>query len=630
MYIINNFGTWKRNLNEGLFWDVTEREPIGGTTHKVKVKYLDKNSFKIKAVNDLDMVGAGGVIDPTLMDAIVNFLKTHDGTNFAREYPALQDLAAFYKDSFFTVNVKKENDRRQVLVFTIQRRLDFKGITPETKVVSDDQAAAMAQAPAAKSLLAQSDKALAQNTAEQPVAAGSFKLDRPIAIADLVNQTTSSSFFKLFDAAVASMATSNLFDDARAKDLINKVADELEAQKIGENSIKLIKGLMSGFGATTFVDKYGRTKEQSQITQPIIDKLAALVPNATAQNSSRQYQLGRRARTIFEQTAPAAKNLLAQSDKALAQTAPATKITLPADFKMEEFIKSISAGEVTTGDINLPEEGLVKGKVAKGDAELIKFQKLVIEKFKDKKLATFPLYKKFASYAGDGNYGPTTEKMVAALKKALGCSETTGTTISAELINKLLTNEIKESYIGLNYQLVEQFDYDAFGEVEKTYSPSGKGTGTAKKKEEPKKAVGLDAIDAKFIEYANQIKSYIENSDNFSAFKDIINDDEEGAWEANVLKKFSKIADSIKTDLVPMVKGVEKSSPEDYKDYMKSLNIFGHVLKGQNSYYQGTPTDDSPWIFKEKFLGNRGKGIAYALMMYLSSGAKKIEIDTNF
>jgi hypothetical protein len=174
------------------------------------------------------------------------------------------------------------------------------------------------------------------------------------------------------------MATSNLFDDARAKDLINKVADELEAQKIGEKSIKLIKGLMSGFGATTFVDKYGRTKEQSQITQPIIDKLAALVPNATAQNSSRQYQLGRRARTIFEQTAPAAKNLLAQSDKALAQTAPATKIALPADFKMEEFIKSISAGEVTTGDINLPEEGLVKGKVAKGDAELIKFQKLII------------------------------------------------------------------------------------------------------------------------------------------------------------------------------------------------------------------------------------------------------------
>lgn len=611
MYIINNFGTWKRNLNEGLFWDVTEREPVGGTTHKVKVKYLDRNSFKVKTVNDLDMVGAGGAIDPTLMDAIVNFLKTHDGTDFAREYPALQDLAAFYKDSFFTVNVKKENDRKQVLVFTIQRRSDFKGITPETKVVSDDQAAAMAQAPAAKNLLAQSDKALAQNTAEKPIAAGSFKLDTPIAIADLVNQTASSSFFKLFDAAVASMATSNLFTDTRAKDLINKAADELEAQKIGENSIKLIKGLMAGFGATTFVDKYGRTKEQSQITQPIIDKLAALVPNATAQNSSRHYQLGRRSRTIFEQTAPVAQ------------------ITLPADFKMEEFIKSISAGEVTTGDIKLPEEGLVKGKVAKGDAELIKFQKLVIEKFKDKKLATFPLYKKFASYAGDGNYGPTTEKMVAALKKALGCSETSGTTINAELINKLLTNEIKESYIGLNYQLVEQFDYDAFGEVEKTYSPSGKGSGTAKKKEEPKKEVSLDTVDAKFIEYANQIKSYIENSDNFSAFAEKVNDDEDGAWEANVLKQFSKIADSIKTDLVPMVKGVEKSNPEDYKDYIKTLNIFGHVLKGKNNYYQGTPTDDPKWLFKETFLGNTNSD-TYNLMLYLSSGAKKIEIDTDF
>jgi hypothetical protein len=613
MYIINNFSTWKRNLNEGLFWDVTEREPVGGTVHKVKVKYLDGNSFKVKAVNDRDMVGAGGTIEPSLMDAIINFLKTHDGTDFAREYPALQDLAAFYKDSFFTFNVKKENDRRQVLVFTIQKRSNFKGVTPETKVISDDQAATMTQAPAVKNLLAQSDKALSQNTTEQPVAAGSFKLDRPLAIADLVNQTASSSFFKLFDSAVASMATSNLFDDKRAKELINKVADELEAQKIGENSIKLIKGLMAGFGATTFVDKYGRTKEQSQITQPIIDKLAALVPKATAQNSSRQYPLGRRARTIFEQTADAA----------------AVKVTLPADFKMEEFIKAISAGEMTTGDIKLPEEGLVKGKIAKGDAELIKFQQLVINTFKNKKLAKFPLYKKFASYAGDGNYGPTTEKMVAALKKALGCSETSGTTITAELISKLLTNKIEESYLGLNYQLVEQFDYDAFGEVEKSYTASSKGSGTAKKKEEPKKAVNLETIDAKFIEYANQIKSYIENSDNFSAFKGA-DDDEEEAWEANVLKQFSKIADSIKTNLVPMVKGVEKSNPEDYKDYMKSLNIFGHVLKGQNGYYQGTPTQDSKWIFKDTFLGSSDTGDTYNLMLYLSTGAKKIEIDTDF
>jgi hypothetical protein len=153
MNYLLNYSKWK-SLNEGLIWDVIEKEPIGGTTHKVKVKYLDGNSFKVKAVNDRDMVGADGSIDPTLMDGIVAFLKGHDATDFARQYPALQDLATFYKDSFFTVNVKKENDNKQVIVFTIQKRANFKGVTPETKVITDDKAAALAQAPEAKTLLA--------------------------------------------------------------------------------------------------------------------------------------------------------------------------------------------------------------------------------------------------------------------------------------------------------------------------------------------------------------------------------------------------------------------------------------------------------------------------------------------
>ena len=111
MNYLLNYSKWK-SLNEGLIWDVIEKEPIGGTTHKVKVKYLDGNSFKEKAVNDRDMVGADGSIDPTLMDGIVAFLKGHDATDFSRQYPALQDLATFYKDNFFTVNVKKENDNK--------------------------------------------------------------------------------------------------------------------------------------------------------------------------------------------------------------------------------------------------------------------------------------------------------------------------------------------------------------------------------------------------------------------------------------------------------------------------------------------------------------------------------------
>ena len=478
MNYLLNYSKWK-SLNEGLIWDVIEKEPIGGTTHKVKVKYLDGNSFKVKAVNDRDMVGADGSIDPTLMDGIVAFLKGHDSTDFSRQYPALQDLATFYKDNFFTVNVKKENDNKQVIVFTIQKRANFKGVTPETKVITDDKAAALAQAPEAKTLLATSDKSLLQNTAQTDTqtATGPVKLAAPIAIADIVNYTADSPFFKMFDDAVAVMATSKVFTDKRATDLIGKVADELEAKKIGENSIKLVKGLMAGFGATTFVDKYGRTKEQTQINQDFINKITALVPKApTAQNSSRNYYLGLNGKMIFEQAA-----------------APA--FTLPADFKMEEFIKAISAGtpgELTTGDIKLPDGGLVKGKVAKGDAELIKAQQLIIKTLGEV-LVKDPTFIKFKGYGADGNYGPTTEKMVAMAKSGFELKDQDGSVITAELINKLQTDRITESYLDLRGNLFEKFNVEAATKTASSYVPKKsttvKKTDANTKKEDEKTSI---------------------------------------------------------------------------------------------------------------------------------------------
>lgn len=499
MYIIQNFKKWSA-LNEGLFWDVVEREPIGGTMHKVKVKYLDANSFKVKAVNDADLSAADGSMDPRLMDAIVNFLKTHDGTDFARQYPSLADLAAFYKDNFFTFNVKKENDRRQVVVFTIQKRANFKGVTPEIKVVSDDKAAALAQAPEAKTLLAQSDKAIAQNTAEKPAekpaekaAAGSLKLEKPIVIADLANQTADSPIFKMFDSVVASLATSKLFTDKRATDLIDKVADELEAQKIGENSIKLVKALMAGFGTTTYVDKYGRTKPQTQITQETVDKLMAFVPKTTAQNSSRQYGLGVRTKYIFEQGTPAPAAPAATTP---AQTASApAKLTLPADFKMEEFIKSI-AGEAPktettfdTGDIKIPDGGIKYG--VKGDADVKKVQQLMLDKL-GVVLGDDPDYKALKKATATGNYLSITKKMVEKTKAGFELKDTDGSTITAELVHKLRTDGITESYLGLDGRIYEKFNVEAAkkvssGGVATSTVPAKQSTEDAKKSEDAKK-----------------------------------------------------------------------------------------------------------------------------------------------
>lgn len=458
---ILNYSTWKKKansarLNEGLFWDVTETEPIKGTTHKVKVKYLDSNSFKVKAVNDVDMVTAAGDITPGLIDGMIDFLKSHDRTNFEREYPALANPISFWKDHFFTYNVLRENDRRQVVVFTIQKRANFKGVAPETKILSDAAAAALSQSPEANALLAKSGQSIIQKTPDETAqtsktSPGAFK---EIQLADLKNLTKNSPFFKTFDDAVAVLAKSGLFaDDTRATGLIAAVIAELKKGQLGKNSELLIKGLMAGLGMSTYVDKYGQTESRTSITQEVYDKLVAMLP--TAQNSSRQYYLGLDGRAILE----------------------AEELTSPlAGFDMDAFIRAISqeAAPIITDVIKRSE---VAGKK---DPRVIAFQQLVIDRFKKHAIGTTDLYKKFASYTADGDYGPTTDAMVAFLKAGLKTSDkdvaTRGDNITPELIQKINDEKVSESvYLDLNSRLVEQFDMAAAQASMKTYKPAGGG-----------------------------------------------------------------------------------------------------------------------------------------------------------
>lgn len=481
MNYLLNYSKWK-SLNEGLIWDVIEKEPIGGTTHKVKVKYLDGNSFKVKAVNDRDMVGADGSIDPTLMDGIIAFLKGHDATDFAREYPALQDLATFYKDNFFTVNVKKENDSKQVIVFTIQKRANFKGVTPETKVITDDKAAALAQAPEAKTLLAASDKSLTQNTAETTAAPGAsaVKIEKPILLADLKGAAGKSGTpaYTAFDNAYVALIN---IKEISALPFFAELKKEIKAGQLGDTAVKFAQGVIAGFGLK---DKYGDPLEI--IDQSVADKIASLVaaPAATPQNSSRKYYLGLDGKAVYEQATPAAT--------------PAP--TLPAGFNLEAFTKAVGGAAATTGDIKLPEGGLVKGTVAKGDAELKKAQQLIIDKL-GVVLAKDPTFIKFKGYGADGNYGQTTEKMVAMAKAGFELKDTDGATITAELINKLLTDKITESYLDLRGNLFEKFNVEAATKTSSSYVPKKSDT---VKKDDTKKDASPDAT------WFDNIKSNLE------------------------------------------------------------------------------------------------------------------------
>jgi len=79
------------------------------------------------------------------------------------------------------------------------------------------------------------------------------------------------------------------------------------------------------------------------------------------------------------------------------------------------------------------------------DADVAKFQKLVIDKFKDyEPFDDFDLYQKFQGYGDDGKFGPTTQDIVVALKAGYGLDDDTDI-ITQELISKIYEEPLDES-----------------------------------------------------------------------------------------------------------------------------------------------------------------------------------------
>ena len=625
--MILNYQNWK-SLNEGLFWDVKEKEfDANGVKHKVKVKYIDGNSFKVKAVNDRDMVNADGTIDASLMDGIVNFLKGHDATDFAREYPALQALASFYKDNFFTFNVKKEDDRRQVVVFTIQKRANFKGVGPEIKAISDDKAAGMTQAPDAKSLLAASDKSLSQNTAAKPEDKGAAKpasiiIDKPLTFDQIKNLKSDVPGFKAIKTAYFQLVKDPTLT---ANPIFPKLKAELKSGTLGDNAVLFAKGIIAGFGIK---DEYGDPAEE--INQEVVNKILALAPATTAQNSSHNYYLGLDGLAIFEADdmvksgEKTASNLLAAANKK-----PEEVATLKG-FDTAEFIKAV--GGATTGDIKIPDGGFKKGSVAKKDPEFMKFQDLVIKTF-SKKLANNPTYTKFASYGLDGDYGLTSEKMVAGLKIGFGLKDLDGKTVTAELIDAIIKNKdkINESvYFNLKNRLVEQFDIAGFEEVTTNYNPNKTATPTASGEAAPEENKTKTDVKSDFTSQANEVINLLNGASNsivalykntefFMEYKGAVDDDEDGAvkdifgdtssdtsswWYQNIWIKYLKPAGE---KIAEIKKGDANLESRLMKEWNKLSTVAYNTLKAKTL---GTDSvDEYTW----SILGLDGTKKAYSV-----------------
>jgi len=121
----------------------------------------------------------------------------------------------------------------------------------------------------------------------------------------------------------------------------------------------------------------------------------------------------------------------------------------------------------------------LKIKTTEKNPDVEKFQKLVIEKFKDyAPVADTDLFKKFLSFGADGKFGGTTKGIVSALKAGFGLSDT-GLEITQELVDEIYKFDPKnpeaknESKIANfdSFSAIYEFDTNKFTEVSKGASP---------------------------------------------------------------------------------------------------------------------------------------------------------------
>lgn len=600
-YLITNYAKWQK-LSESKSPGKTKQ--TAGMGQRVVGIPVNQQSFKIKLIGDLDVIDNTGKLTIPGWSGLLNWIKQQP--KWLPYYPGLGDL----KTNFVIYSINKDTNRKQLITFTIMPRTSAPGLPEATQIVKkEDLATVISDAAKAKELTAASTTAVnTQVDTKTPAAQTSqIKLARSLTFEQLKGVSSNQPVFTAFKNAYLNMWKKPEFANLA---VIPKLKSEIKTGKLGDAAVLLAKGVIAGF---KLVDEYEDPIEV--VDQQVVDKLALFAPQTTAQNSSRKYFLGLGATAVYEQS------IVSTQDEPEASDTPAnqdkTTTGQPAGFDLDAFISAVEQGaassEQALGDIKLPEGGFKKGSVAKGDSELKKFQQLVIDKFA-KKLAGNALYKKFAKYGTDGSYGPTTEKMVAALKSALGCSDKDGKTITAELITKINTNKIDEGvYLGLNSRLVEQFDMGSFEETSKTYTAAPAKKATSKTKDTKKEkddtttpSGGAQKASDLLKKASEKVQAYYKDSNNFRDYKDKgffgKNDDEDEAvkyifgssyddtsswWYRVIRKEYTTPAYKI----ISSLKDEEKKTVLN-RELNKVIGLYT-ILKKKT--YGGTADDTHKW-----------------------------------
>lgn len=431
---MSDFSEWKRHLNEAEGPGRTKQ--TAGLSQRIVGIPLDEKSFKIKIIRDLDVIDANGKLTQDGWEGLLDWARNQP--KWPPYYPALNDL----KRNFFTYVVNADSDRKQVITFNIHKRDEAPGLPADRTIVSQEDLPHFIKDQEKLNIINHeikkaADTEVSTGTETQPKGQAAA-LQNAIPFEKVKGQRPGTPIYDLIKSIYMNFKGDQKF---ASLPVMPSLKTELKGGTLGQSAVTLLKAMVAGFGLK---DEYDDPIET--VTQDLVNRMQAFA-QPQVQNSSVEYFLDVDGQSIFE------------------QVETQVKVELPEGFDFNAFAKVMGKTTETQaqgqGEIVIPANGLSQGSIQPGDETLKKVQSLIIQKFA-KKLAKSPLYQKFASYGPDGKYGPTTVAMIAGLKGALGCSEQSGSTITAELIDKINTNKIDESFLGLDMRIVEQFDMDAF------------------------------------------------------------------------------------------------------------------------------------------------------------------------
>lgn len=165
-------------------------------------------------------------------------------------------------------------------------------------------------------------------------------------------------------------------------------------------------------------------------------------------------------------------------------------------FKLESQVKEELAKKAEEEAVKKKEEEKAAKKIElSGDldpekisgrrrnSEVAKFQKAVVNKFKDyKPFEDFGLYQKFAGYGADGMFGNTTKSIVKSLKAGFGLEDDSDV-ITQELMDKIVFEPLNEN--DSNFKFLNGFDSFNESKILEAFDPA-KAKGVAPKTSAPK------------------------------------------------------------------------------------------------------------------------------------------------